>query len=89
MIESQLVDINKDFQAGSITRSDIVNEMILTSKVEVKALQLKRTDFRKALRVMATQPDIDIDTIIKNLSELKNKTSKKQHKATLSHEDAV
>lgn len=77
LVEEQLKLANEGFQAGTITYSDLISEMVLTSKVDIKTLQLKRTDLRRSLRVMASQPDIDLDTIIKSLSELKGKTQKK------------
>jgi hypothetical protein len=71
---------NEGFESGSINYSDAINEMVLTSKVEVKSLQLKHTNVRKSLRVLATQKDLDIDAAIKSLMELKSKVIRKQPK---------
>lgn len=77
VVEGQLKEANENFVTGSISYSDLVCEMILTSRVDIKSLQLKRTDLRKSLKVLAAQPDIDLDTVIKHLSEMKPKMNKK------------
>jgi hypothetical protein len=80
-LESLMKEANEGFQAGSISYSDAVNEMILASKVDIRALQLKHTDLRRSLRAMASEPNVDIEGVIKNLMELKSKTGKRPTKA--------
>lgn len=70
-------EANHEFDIGSISLSDAINEMILTSRVDIQTLQGKHTDLRKAVIAMADKPDVDIDFMIKNLQELKVRTSKK------------
>ena len=79
LVEQVTNEANEKFDVGSITYSDVINEMILNSKVDLKALQLKHTDLRRSLRVMASKENIDVDSIIKNLIEFKAKTGKRKN----------
>lgn len=65
---------SKDFDAGSISYSDVVNELVLNARVDIKILQAKHTDLRRSLKSFASKKDIDIDQIIKTLTELKGPT---------------
>lgn len=78
VIESIAGEANKNFDVGSVTYSDVVNEMALSSKVDIKSLQLKHTNIRRSLRVMASKDDVDLDSVIKTLLELKAKTGRKK-----------
>ncbi|MCM0606586.1 MAG: hypothetical protein KA715_10890 [Xanthomonadaceae bacterium] len=69
---------NEGFNVGSIGYSDVINELILNSKVDIKHLQAKHTDLRRSLRVLASQDEIDIDLAIKMLTDLRGKPSKKK-----------
>lgn len=82
-VETLTSEANQNFQAGNINYSDAINEMILSARVDVKALQLKHTNLRRSLRAMASKGDLDIDAVIKNLMELKSKSSKKKTQPTL------
>ncbi len=86
LVDEQLKEANENFKSGNITISDLISEMVVNSKIDIKSLQLKRTDLRRSLRVMANQPDLDLDTIIKNLTELKSKTPKKPAKTPVQME---
>lgn len=77
LVETLHRDASDQFEVGNITYSDVIAEMILCSKVDVKALQAKHTDVRLSLKILAKQNGIDIDGAIKHLSELKLKTSKR------------
>lgn len=77
-IESIANEANKNFEVGSITYSDVINEMALNSKIDIKALQVKHTDVRRSLRVMASKTDVDLDSVIKTLLELKSKSTKRK-----------
>lgn len=79
-LESMTQEANNDFKNGSITMSDIVNEVLLSTKIDVRALQAKHTNIRRSLRQMAQQKDIDIDLAIKNLMELKAVSQKRSAK---------
>jgi hypothetical protein len=79
-------EANEGFEVGSISYSDLLNEIVLTTKVDFKALQLKHTDIRKSLRSMAAKDTVDIDAIIKSLNELKAKS--KSRRASNESEDS-
>ena len=68
--------------------SDIVNEVLLSAKIDVRALQAKHTNIRRSLRQMALQKDIDIDLAIKNLMELKAINNKRPAKAQMTMKGA-
>lgn len=88
LLETIMSQANENNRLGHITYSDAINEMILTSKVDVKALQLKHADYRKTLRSMAAEEELDLDAIIKTLSELRNKSGKRQTKAAIQTNEA-
>jgi hypothetical protein len=76
-LESMTKDANEGFVNGSITFSDVVNEVLIAAKLDIKGLQAKHTNIRKSLRLMASQKEIDIDSAIKALMDLKSKGVKK------------
>lgn len=86
MVEDQLKLANENFKSGTINYSDLITEMILNSKIDIKTLQLKKTDLRRSLRVLALQPDIDLDTAIKHLSELRQRSLKKNGRGAIINE---
>lgn len=73
VVDSIIKQANDNFDAGHINYSDAINEMILNSRVDIKALQEKHTDIRRSLRSYAKQDEPDIDALIKTLNELKKK----------------
>jgi hypothetical protein len=79
-LEAMTKEANYGFKSGCITLSDVVNEILLTAKVEIRALQAKHTNIRKSLRLMASEKEIDIDSAIRNLMELKAKGAKRSTK---------
>lgn len=79
-LETVIEEANKNFTAGKINYSHAITEMILTSKIDIKALQLKHTDWRRSLKSMAAKEDLDLETAIKNLTELKASITKKKNK---------
>jgi hypothetical protein len=86
-VESVTKDATEKFESGSINYSDVINEMILTAKVDVKALQLKHTDLRRSLKVLAGKDDIDIEMAIKSLMELKARGGSSKKKASATQEE--
>ncbi len=82
LLDSVLASANNGFEGGNITYADVLNEMIISSKVEIKALQLKHTDLRRSLRVLAGKSDVDLDMVLKKLTELKAQSPKKKLKNT-------
>ncbi|MGZ3805914.1 MAG: hypothetical protein ACXVB4_16985 [Pseudobdellovibrionaceae bacterium] len=73
-------EANDGFVNGSITFSDVMNEIILTAKLDIRGLQAKHTNIRKSLRMMAAQKEIDIDSAIRALMDLKSKGAKRTTK---------
>lgn len=70
-------EANEGFKNGFITFSDVVNEVIVNAKIDMRALQAKHTNIRKSLRLLAAQKEIDIDSAIRNLMDLKAKGAKR------------
>ena len=77
-VESLTEQVNNNFDSGSINYSDVVNEMILSSRVDLKLLQLKHTDLRRTLRSIASKGEPDLDSVIKHLLELKARSGKRK-----------
>ena len=85
-IEGLTKEANDGFINGTITYSDIVNEILLTAKLDIRSLQAKHTNIRKSLRLMASQKEIDIDSAIRALMDLKSKGAKKSTRNQISIE---
>lgn len=88
-LEGLLKQLKDEHKSISINCSELVSEIILSSKIDLKSLQVKYTNLRKSLRELSNMKDIDLDVMIKSLVELKNKTGKKNAKPTLSSEDVT
>lgn len=88
LVEVASREANDGFDAGSINYSDVINEMILCSKIDVRTLQLKHSDLRRSLRAMASKEDIDLEAVLKNLSELKSALGGKK-RALLASKEAI
>lgn len=86
-LEKMTMDANEGFVSGSINYSDIINELILNARLDIRALQTKHTNIRKSLRLMASQKEIDIDSAIRALTELKTRAAKKNGKPNFSNEE--
>ena len=86
IVESLCNEANTAFEAGHINYSDSINEQILCSRPDVKQLQLKHTNIRRSLQLLSGQKDIDLDTAIKSLMELKAKTGRKATRYQLEQE---
>lgn len=88
-VESLATEANQNFDNGNINYSDAINEMIISAKVDIRALQLKHTNLRKSLRSLALKGDIDIDSAIKTLLEIKSKSPKRTPKMGTLVEETV
>src|SRR5438874_2559790 len=77
-VEALTQEANQNFEVGNINYSDAINEMILVSRVDIKTLQMKHTDLRRSLRMLASKEDLDIESALKSLMELKVKSGKKK-----------
>lgn len=69
-----------DFNVGTITLSDVVTEMVLTSNIDIKELRLKHTNVSKYLKNLASDKNVDVEMAVKNLLELKKQLAKKTPK---------
>ena len=83
-LEGLTSEANDGFVNGSITYSDIVNEILASAKLDIRGLQAKHTNIRKSLRLMASQKEIDIDSAIRTLMDIKSKGGKKSSRGQLS-----
>ena len=82
-VENLTNEASTNFDVGSINYSDAINEMILSSKVDIKVLQLKHTDLKRSLKNLASKDDLDLDSAIKSLMDLKARTgNQKSEKKT-------
>lgn len=88
-LEKVFHDATHDFQVGTISLADLISEMILVSDVDIKELRAKHTNLKKSLLMLAKDKDLDIETALKTLQELKNKNTKKQSKNANSSEHDV
>lgn len=79
-LERALKDANDNFKHGSINYSDVVNEAILVAKIDFRLLQAKHTNIRKSLRILASDKEIDLDSAIEALMDLKAKGAKRKVK---------
>lgn len=77
VLESTASECSAGFTAGSISYSDIMNEMVLTSRVDIKALQLKHTDYRRIIK-NAMKEKMEFDTMFEMLQELRAQTGGKK-----------
>ncbi len=85
-LESLTIEANEAFVNGTINYSDVVNELIATGKIDIRSLQAKHTNIRKSLRLMASQKEIDIESAIKALMDLKSKGVKKTTRSQMQME---
>lgn len=76
-IERVYKDVTSDFKTGSINYSDVINEMVLNSKVDLKELRLKHTDIRKSLLNLANSENLDVESALKVLNEIRSRNLKK------------
>lgn len=85
-VERVYGDATNDFKTGSINYSDVINEMILSSKVDLRELRLKHTDIRKSLLNLAKTENIDVESALKVLNEIRSKNAKKSKSTSLIEE---
>jgi len=89
VIDQVTSDANKDFSVGSITYSDVVNELVMNARIDLKALQAKHTDVKRSLRQIASQDGVDLDAAIKALMDLKSKVSKRSSRHSVQIEEGA
>jgi hypothetical protein len=76
LVEALGKEANQRFELGHITYSDVINEMILCSKPDLRQLQSKHTSVRKSLLLLSTQKGMDLDSAIKALTDLRARSKK-------------
>ncbi len=86
-LENLTKEANDGFLNGTINYSDVANELISTGKIDIRGLQAKHTNIRKSLRLMASQKEIDIESAIKALLDLKSKGVKKTNRSQMQMEN--
>ncbi len=86
-LENLTKEANDGFLNGTINYSDVANELISTGKIDIRGLQAKHTNIRKSLRLMASQKEIDIESAIKALMDLKSKGVKKTSRSQMQLEN--
>lgn len=88
LVDQLTQEASQGFKVGHITYSDVVNELILNAKIDLKTLQAKKTDVKRSLRHLATLEEMDLDSAIKALSDLKAKVGRKSNKNVSTSEGA-
>lgn len=83
VVENVHKNATEDFEMGSISYSDVMNEIVLTSNVDIRTLQSKHTDIRRSLRALASQKDVNIDDVIRSLNEIRGKSKKPKGQLSL------
>ena len=77
-VEALTKSANDGFNLGHITYSDTINAMILSSKASIDTLRAKHTDVRRTLKSWASKKEVDIDSLIKDLTDIKSKATKRR-----------
>lgn len=80
IVENIIKEANDNFSAGRINYSHVLTELVLNSKVDIKALQLKHTDWRRCIRSYSADEQMDLETVLKNLNELRSVSAKRKSK---------
>lgn len=80
VLDSLHKEATAGFNVGTISLSDVVTEIILTSEIDVEDLRIKRTNVQRYLKNMAKDKNVDLDLALKTLQDLKNQIAKKQRK---------
>ncbi len=91
--DSAFEQVEKTYKASveghptvKLNYSDVVEMMILNSKVHVADIRLKHTDLRKTLMDLAKRKDLSVEEIISSMAELKGVLGKKESKKLLKAE---
>lgn len=71
-LEALVAQVNEGFTLGSISQSDIVEDLIVSARIDAKALQRKHVDIKRYLKQMASDESLDLDQAIRLLEEFKS-----------------
>ena len=88
VVEALTNEANQSFDSGHITFSDAINELIICSKPDVKELQLKHTSLRRSLVALAQMKDLEPETVIKRMNELRSRMSRRSTRSVIEQEVA-
>jgi hypothetical protein len=69
---------NDGFHLGHVSYSDTINAMILSSRTNAEVLRAKHKNVKRTLKAWVSKKEVDIDSLIKDLTELKGKAAKKR-----------
>lgn len=73
-------EVNTGFDVGSIGLSDVATEIIMSAEIDVKEIRIKHINVKRYLKHLAKDDNIDIDTALKTLQELRSQLAKKTPK---------
>ena len=68
------------FHQVKLSFSDVIEAMVLNSKLNLTDLRLKHTDLRRTLLVLAKRKDVSVEDIVNQMVELKSVLGKKETK---------
>lgn len=74
-LETLVAQVNEGFTLGSISQSDIVEDLIVSARIDAKALQRKHVDIKRYLKQMASDETLDLDQAIKLLEEYRGQAN--------------
>lgn len=77
-LDALVAQVNEGFTLGSITQSDVVEELVLSGRIDTKGLQRKHVDVRRYLKQIASSDAVDLDQAIKMLEEYRGHPSAKR-----------
>lgn len=60
--------------------SNVIEEMILNSKVSISDIRSKHTDLRKTLLDLAKRKDISVEDVVSQIADIKGGLSKRETK---------
>jgi hypothetical protein len=86
LVSKTVEEINGVF--GKLVNSSVViDEMILNSKIDVKAMQIKHIDLHQLLRSLSSRKDLEVEDVARAIAEYRTKGGKKR--ATSGNEEGV
>lgn len=89
LIESTHKQICDGHPQVKLNFSDLINEMISCSKININDIRSKHTDIRRTLIELAKQKDLKVEEVIQQLAQLKTFTVKKELKKLSKSEQDV
>ncbi|MEK6555652.1 MAG: hypothetical protein AABZ31_10455 [Bdellovibrionota bacterium] len=82
LLNTYTTEANAGFKQGRISKTDVLNEIILSTKVEIDGLRAKHIDVRKSLRLLSEEKQIDVHSALHALIEIKNQSAKANRRET-------